>query len=527
MTSRETMEGRNDSNPNISARPRMQSPLPPLGPTGDWTPEQFEEAGRQVLELIRDHLNELEDTRVLPDIGAAELRRLLDGPVPEDPGEFGQILEDTRTRVIPNLTQWNHPRFFAYFPVGSSGPGAVADLLGSALNINGMLWKTAPAAVELEQIVLRWMADMAGYDPEADGTLINGASLATFYALAAAREAAGLGIREQGMTGRDLPRLRVYCSEHAHSSIDKAVIGIGVGLDNLVKIETDGSHRLDPRRLAAAIEEDISKGYKPLAAVGVVGTTSTGAVDPVAELAEVCRRHDVWLHVDAAFGGFYNIVPEVRAKVGALHGADSLVVNPHKVLFTPLEVTAFYCKRKGALAAAFSLIPPYLRTDDGDGVVNPMDFTLQLGRRFNALKVWWVIRAFGLNGLRSRMEHQLRLTDKLRSLMAEHPDFETFDEATNYETPYPLLCFRIFPREWRGRSATDLRPALDRLNEALMNRVNADGRHFISHTVVREGYILRVSIGNVRTDEGHIESLWRALQEASATVSTDLDHFLK
>lgn len=524
--------------------------------TGDWTPEQFEQAGHLVLELIREHLQQLEETPVLPDIGAAELRQLLGGPLPEQATDFTTILTDTKTRVIPHLTKWNHPRFFAYFPVGSSGPGAVADLLGSALNINAMLWKTAPAAVALEEIVLRWMAEMVGYDTEADGTLINGASLATFYALAAAREATGFDIRQHGMTGRDLPRLRVYSSEHAHSSIDKAVIGIGVGLDNLVKIETDSSHRLDPARLDAAIRADIVRGYKPLAVVAVVGTTSTGAVDPIDDIAAVCREHNVWLHVDAAFGGFYNIVPDVREQVGELHGADSLVVNPHKVLFTPLEVTAFYCKRRGALADAFSLIPPYLRTDDGENVTNPMDYTLQLGRRFNSLKVWWVIRAFGRDGLRSRMEHQLRLTEALRDRIAAHPDFETFAEMTGHDTPYPLVCFRAVPRGWRhdahhsgrhggqhgelysdphdelhheagtdGNDATQrlLAQAIDRFNEALLERVNADGRHFISHTVVREGYILRASIGNIRTDEEHVNSLWQALQDGYAELSMNVD----
>lgn len=538
-----------------------------MGKTGDWSPDEFEQAGRRVVELIRDHLDRLEDTPVLPDIGANELHRLLDGPLPEHPADFATIVEDTKQKVMPHLTQWNHPRFFAYFPVGSSGPGAMADFLASALNINGMLWQTAPAAVTLEQIVLRWMAEMVGYDPKADGTLINGASLATFYALAAAREAAGMNIREHGMTGRDLPVLRIYASEHAHSSIDKAVIGIGAGLRNLVKIETDSSHQLSPERLAAAIEKDIARGYKPLAVVAVVGTTSTGAVDPVKEIADVCRKYDVWLHVDAAYGGFYNIVPSIRKQVGELHFADSIVVNPHKVLFTPLEVTAFYCKRKGALANAFSLVPPYLRTEDPDGIVNPMDFTLQLGRRFHSLKVWWVIRTFGLQGLRSRMEHQLALSEQLRRRLAAHPDFELFGgdgfsttgrgpggtpyACTPYPcTPYPLVCFRAFPKSWRKAGTnrndtdgpkrkphdidgpkrkphdTDVNKAVDRLNAALLEQINADGRHFISHTVVREGYILRAAIGNIRTDEEHIESLWQAVQAALEKLSLNIADWL-
>lgn len=525
--------------------------LGPMGLLGDWTPEELEQAGREVLAVVRKYVSELENTPVLPDIGAAELRRLLDDPLPQEPESFYEIVQDTQRRIIPHLTLWNHPRFFAYFPVGSSGPGAMADLLASTLNINGMLWKTAPAAAALEEVVLRWLAEMAGYDVNADGVLVNGASLASFYALAAARESAGLDVRMQGMTGRDLPRLRVYASEHAHSSIDKAVIALGIGLDNLVKIPTGADHRVDPDVLRRLVEADVQRGYKPLAVVAVVGTTSTGAVDPVEDIAVVCREHGMWLHVDAAYGGFYNIVPSVREHVaqlrGTLHAADSVVVNPHKVLFTPLEVTALYSRRKGVLKQTFSLVPEYLRTDDPDEVVNPMDFSLQLGRNFRALKVWWVIRAFGLSGLRARMEHQLELARWLRGQMEQHPDFETLDALTAEEraaaaggagaharvapfSPYPLVCFRAFPREWRDPSAAAddgaVARAVDRFNEALLQQVNSRRDHFISHTVVRQGYILRAAVGNIRTERRHVESLWQAVQESLGGLSRRLDHWV-
>lgn len=533
--------------------------LEPMRPLGDWTPEEMEQAGREVLAAVKKYIAELEETPVLPDIGAAELRRLLDDPLPQEPQSFSDIVADTQRRIIPHLTLWNHPRFFAYFPVGSSGPGAMADLLASTLNINGMLWKTAPAAAALEEVVLRWLAEMIGYDVNADGVLVNGASLASFYALAAAREAAGLDVRMKGMAGRDLPRLRVYASEHAHSSIDKAVIALGIGLENLVKIETDASHRLDPAALRRLVQADVERGYKPLAAVAVVGTTSTGAVDPVEDLAAVCREYGMWLHVDAAYGGFYNIVPSVREQVARLRGelaaADSVVVNPHKVLFTPLEVTALFSRRKGVLKQTFSLVPEYLRTYDPDEVVNPMDFSLQLGRNFRALKVWWVIRAFGLSGLRARMEHQLELAAWLRRQIDAHPDFETLDAMTAARrktsagavgegsappfSPYPLVCFRAFPRAWRERLApgesasgegglepTAVARAVDRLNEALLQRVNSRRDHFISHTVVREGYLLRAAVGNIRTEFRHVESLWRTIQESLAELPQALEDWI-
>ena len=498
------------------------------GPLGDWTPEQIEAAGREVLALIRDHFAGIDETPVTTDISARELQALLAAPLPEEPEDFETILADTKTRVLPHLTHWNHPRFYAYFAITGSAPGFLADTLASALNVNAMLWKTAPAASALEQVVLRWMAEMIGYDPDADGVLVNGASLATFYALAAAREAAGLGIRQHGMTGRDLPVLRVYCSEHAHSSVDKAVIALGFGLDNLVKLPGDEHHRLTPERLAAAVEVDKAKGYRPLAVVAVAGTTSTGALDPIDAIGQVCRKYGLWLHVDAAYGGFYNIVPSVREKAGTFHAADSIVANPHKGLFTPQEVTALYCRRKGALADAFSLVPPYLRTAPDDGAVNYMDFSLQLGRRFRSLTLWWVIRAFGRQGLIARMEHQLRLADGLRARIDAHPDLETVTRSL-----YPLVCLRAFPHEWRAvwetageEERARIKTAADRFNAALLERVNATRTHFISHSVVPEGYILRVSIGNIRTTQRHVDELWQALTAALASLPRDLSHWL-
>lgn len=487
-------------------------PVIPMPDRGDWSPDQFEQAGQAVLRMLRDHFAAIDEVPVASSIGAAELKGLLDGPVPEEPEDFEAVLADTRTKVIPHLTHWNHPNFFAYFATSASGPGILADTVISALNVNAMLWKTSPAASALEQVVLRWLAEMAGYDPGADGVLINGASLGTFYALAAAREATGLGIRERGMAGRDIPVLRVYCTEHAHSSIDKAVIALGIGLDNLVKIPADEHHRVQVDRLEDAIRDDVARGYRPMAVVAVAGTTSTGAVDPLAQVADVCRRYDLWLHVDAAYGGFYNLVPEVRAQVGDFTMADSIVINPHKVLFTPLEVTALYSRRRGRLAQAFSLVPEYLRTEPEEGTVNYMDFSLQLGRSFRALKMWWIIRAFGRRGLASRLAEHIRLARQLGAWIDAHPDFERV-----VPSPYPLVCFRAFPRSLRAATTGDQNERdrrRDALNAQLLERINADGRRFLSHTVTREGYLLRVSIGNIRTEERHVAALWDAVQRA-------------
>jgi aromatic-L-amino-acid decarboxylase len=491
---------------------------------GDWSPAEFEEAGHEVLRLIRDHFDQIEQIPVLSHTPVRELQALFQAPLPEEGAPFSQILTETKQHVIPNLTQWNHPNFFAYFAISGSGAGVLADTLTSALNVNAMLWKTGPAAGALEQVVLRWMADMIGYDPDADGVLVNGASLATFYALAAAREALGFNIREDGMIGRDIPVLRVYCTEHAHNSIDKAVIALGIGLKNLVKIPSDAQHRMRPDRLAEAIQADIIAGYMPCAVVAVAGTTSTGACDPLTAIGAICEGYGLWLHVDAAYGGFYHMVDEVRAQVEPLAVGDSVVANPHKGLFTPLEVTVLYCKRKGTLATAFSLVPEFLRTDMQDGSVNFMDFSLQLGRSFRALKLWWVIRTFGSRGLASRMGEHLRIARTFESAVIEHEDFERISVS-----PYPLVCLRAFPHDLQAEyaAATPARQQaigtyLDRLNADVLARVNADGEQFISHTVVSEGYILRVAIGNIRTEEHHVAALWAKIQQGAREADDEL-----
>lgn len=487
---------------------------------GDWSPAEFEAAGQEVLGLIREYFAKIEEMPVLSGIGALELRRMFEAPLPEESTSFDRILAETREQVIPNLTHWNHPNFFAYFAITGSGPGILADTLISALNVQAMLWKTGPAASALEAVVLRWMAEMIGYPADADSVLINGASLATFYALAAAREEAGLGIREEGMAGRDLPVLRVYCTEHAHSSIDKAVIALGIGLKNLVKIPGDQYHRMRPDLLEEAVVADLARGFRPIAVVAVAGTTSTGATDPLAAVGEVCRRHGLWLHLDGAYGGLYNLVPEIRAQVDDFGVADSVVVNPHKVLFTPLEVTALYCRRRGKLAATFSLIPEYLRTEPDDGSINYMDYSLQLGRQFRALKLWWVIRSFGRKGLAGRMREHLALAEGLAERIAAHPNLERVSAS-----PYPLVCFRVVPRALLAETVTagekrrqEIREECDRLTAALMGRINADGRQFVSHTVVREGFIIRVAVGNIRTTSEHVGALWERIRNGVAEI---------
>jgi aromatic-L-amino-acid decarboxylase len=489
---------------------------------GDWEPRDFEAHGREVLGLIRNHFEHIRDMPVGGSPTPEELFGLLDSDLPENAEPFPAVLDDTREKVIPNLTQWNHPSFHAYFSISSSFPGILAETLASALNVNAMLYRSGPAASVLESVVLRWMAEMIGYPASADGVLVNGASLGTFYALAAARASVpGLNVREKGLAGCDAPRLRIYTSDQAHSSVDKAAIALGVGLENVVRVPSDESYRLRPELLEAEVESDLGKGFRPMAVVATVGTTSVGAVDPLGEIAQICCARDLWLHVDAAWGGFWNLVPDVRERVEDLGLGDSMVVNPHKCLYAPLEVTCLYCRRRDALLNTFRLVPEYLKTSPEDGSVDYMNYSLQLGRSFRALKLWWIIRSFGRAGLERRLAESIRLARWLEEQISAHPDFEC-----PAGSPFALVCLRYFPRDLRAEweRATPERKAeigrrVDALNAELLGELNGSGIAFASHAVIREGYVIRIAIGNIRTMEDDMRRLWDALQRLGPAMA--------
>lgn len=489
---------------------------------GDWDPRDFEAHGREVLGLIRDYFEHIRDVPVDRSPTPEELFALLDSELPEKAEPFPAILDDTREKVVPNVTHWNHPAFHAYFSISSSFPGILAETLASALNVNAMLYRSGPAASVLESIVLRWMAEMVGYPASADGVLVNGASLGTFYALAAARDSVpGLDVREKGLAGRDVPRLRIYTSDQAHSSVDKAAIALGVGLENVVRVPSDEAYRLRPELLKEAIKSDLKGGFGPMAVVATVGTTSVGAADPLEEIAKICRARDLWLHVDAAWGGFWNLAAEVREHAEDLSLGDSMVVNPHKCLYAPLEVTCLYCRRCDALPNTFRLVPDYLKTSPEDGGVDYMNYSLQLGRSFRALKLWWIIRSFGRAGLERRLAESIRLARWLEDAVSAHPDFEC-----PASSPFALVCLRYFPRDLRAEweRATPERKAgigrwVDEINAELLEELNGSGIAFASHAMIREGYVIRVAIGNIRTTEADMKRLWDALRRLGPTVA--------
>jgi aromatic-L-amino-acid decarboxylase len=475
--------------------------------SGDLAPSELNARGREVLDWIGSYLEHPERFPVLSKSKPGEIKASLPASPPADGEPMRDILADFETKILPGITHWNHPAFFGYFATSSSVPGILAEMLVAAIDVKAMLWKTSPAATELEEVATDWLRQMLGLSSEWFGITTDTASISSMLALAAAREARPeLAIRERGMAGRtDLPRLRVYSSGHAHSSVDKAALALGLGLENVVKIPDDETFRMKPDALAAAIADDRAKGYLPLACVATVGTTSMTSIDPVPAIAEICKREQVWLHVDGAYGGMLAIVPEYRHVLNGIEGADSLVVNPHKWLFTPFDCSAFYIKQPEILKRAFSLVPEYLVTREQDEVVNYMDYGVQLGRRFRALKLWMIIRAFGVDGLANRLRAHCELAQRFAGWVERSEDWQLM--AT---VPFSLVCFRYAPR---GLSETEL----DQRNEAIMHAVNAGGDVFLSHTRLHGRFTLRLAIGNIRTEERHVALAWQRLNEAVPT----------
>ncbi len=475
----------------------------------DMPPAEFRKHGHAVIDWIADYLEKPDRWPVLPEVRPGDLRRSLPQSPPAKGERMEAILEDFKRLIVPATTHWNHPAFMAYFANSATGAGVLGEALTAALNVNAMLWRTGPAATELELLTLDWLRQMLGLPAAFFGVIADTASSNTLYALAAAREMhPKLRIREQGMAARtDLPPIYIYCSEEAHSSVDKAVMTLGFGLNALKKISTDDQFRIDAGELAAVVERDRRAGALPLAVVATVGTTSTTAVDPVRSIAQICARHKIWLHVDASYGGVAAILPELRHTLDGCELADSLVVNPHKWLFTPMDCSALYTRRPDLLRRAFQHVPEYLAVSDGEGVVNLMDYGIALGRRFRALKLWFVIRQFGVEGLKSLVREHIRISRRLAEWIDEDPEMERLADVT-----FSTVVFRHRPPGIAGKR-------LDAHNARVLKKVNAGREVYLSHTRVRGNYALRIAIGNIHTTEGHVRRAFDLVREAASTHS--------
>ena len=464
--------------------------------------DDFERVGA----WIAEYFEHPEAYRVVPDVRPGDVVAQLPERAPENGEPFEAILSDFAGIIVPATTHWNHPRFFAYFATSAAPAAIAAEALAATLDVKAMLWRTSPAATELEEVTMRWLGQLLALPPQFTGIIYDTASIAGFTALAAAREALGLCIREEGMAGRALPPLRVYITGETHSHVEKAAIALGVGQRNVVRVACDESFRMRPDALRAAIESDLENGMKPMAVVATVGTTSTTSIDPVREIAAVTREYGIWLHVDAAYAGIAAIVPELRVLLDGVELADSLVVNPHKWMFVPMDCSALFVKDESILRRAFSIVPEFVLTTSESGVVNYMEYGLQLGRRFRALKLWFVLRHLGAEGIREKLRSHIAFAQEFAAWVRREPEWEIL-------APHPLsaVCFRYAPRD-RNESQ------LESLNESIVAAVNATGEVFISHTKIDGRYAIRLAIGNLRTQRSDVECAWQILKREAAST---------
>ncbi len=484
------------------------SELKRLNPTqhalGDMAPADFRDAAHHVADLAADYLERLESYDVLPKIAPGATRAKLPAHPPALPEPIETILGDYRSIIEPYITHWQHPMFMAYFPSVASGPGVLGEWLASTLNSNVMLWRNAPSSTELEEIVVSWLRQMLGLPEAFDGMFTDTASISSLLSLVAARHAVpGLAARDEGLAGRpEVSRLAMYASGEAHSSIEKAAIVAGIGRACFRRIAVDGEYRMKPEALAAAIAADRAAGIVPVCVVATLGTTASTSVDPCDAIAAICRSEKIWLHVDAAYAGPAAIVPELRPLLSGWEHADSIVVNPHKWMFTPFDASLLLFRSPETFKDAFSLIPEYLRTPDASGVHNFNEYGIQLGRRFRALKMWTQIRWFGVDGMTARLREHVRLAKLFASWVADDPDWELLAPV-----PFATVCFRY-------RKGDDL----DAANERILERVNATGRVFLSHAKLGGKFTIRVAIGNPRQTEEHVAKCWRVLNDAAGQV---------
>jgi len=466
------------------------------------TPE-LRAALHKVADLVADYLEQVDQYPVLAPTAPGEVLAALPDEPPAEPESLDRILADYKGLIEPNLTHWNHPGFMAYFGITGSGPGVLGEMLAAAVNVNAMLWRTSPAATELEECVCDWLRQMVGLPASFRGHINDTASIATFLMLGVAREQTGLEIRQRGLAGRSLPALTVYASDQAHSSVDKAVLALGLGLDNLRRVESDTDFRLSVEALEVAIRADRQAGRVPIAVVATAGTTVTTSVDPLEAIADLCERENLWLHVDAAYAGNAAICPEMRSMFAGWERADSVVINPHKWLFTPFDCSVLLTRRPELIRQAYSVVPHYLETPE-ENVTNLMDYGIQLGRRFRSLKLWMVIRAYGVDGLQQRIRQHCRLASELAGWIDDDQRFELV-----LSPPFSTVCFRL---EGGGDEAQD------RLNEELVKRVNDSGSIFLSHTRLQGRLTPRLTLGNIKTGRTEVERAWALLSDAAAAL---------
>jgi len=464
-------------------------------PSPDWNNyvEDFRRAAHEAVDWAADYLEHTRKYPVLAQIKPGELEDALPAAGPDKGESFDLILRDFDNKVMPAVTHWNHPRYLAYFACTGSTPAVIGDMLTAVLNTVGLHWDTSPALVELEQVTLGWLGDWMGVPHDWFGIIYDTASVSSFHAICAAREMADPEARVNGSSGN----LVMYTSEESHSSIEKGGIAAGIGQSNVRKIGVDSEFRLRADLLNAAIEQDLTAGKKPFCAVATVGTTSSTSIDPVAQIASVCERHGLWLHVDAAYAGPAAILPERRYIFDGLERAHSLVVNAHKWLLTPTDLSAFYTRRPDILRRAFSLVPEYLRSSEDPRAIHLMDYGVPLGHRFRALKLWYVLRYFGRERIQQILRSHIEWAQRIAEEINADPRFEVVAPV-----PFSVVCFR-----YKGN---------DEENQRILEKVNASGKFFISHTALKGRYVLRIAIGNLGTTWEDVQAAWEMVKSCAS-----------
>src|SRR5207248_5238363 len=434
-----------------------------------------------------------------------------------------KIFADVERVIVPGVAHWAHPQFMSYFGCTTTSPGILAEMITSALNVNAMTWRTSPAATELETLVLDWLRQWLALPNEFAGVVYDTASISTMHALATAREQAAPNTRKFGLSGRNLPAFRIYASNQAHSSVEKGAIAIGIGEDNVQRVPVDAEFRLDVSALREMIASDLRKNFRPLAIVATVGTTSTASVDPIREIAQICREHKIWLHIDGAYGAGLALLPECKWVAAGWNEADSIVVNPHKMLFVPFAFSSLYMRDIGRLRRLFALVPEYLHLRDPVGAeINYMDYGVQLGRRFRALKAWVVWRAFGREGIAARIRDHVRLAKLFAEWVASDHRFELAAPVS-----MGIVCFRfIGPVAGVADAGMPRSPIaatenmIDQLNTKMVERINASGQGYITQTKLRGRTVMRIGLGNILTTEQHLRSVWQLIQRTADEIAS-------
>ncbi len=470
--------------------------------------EEFRRYAHQFVDWMADYMNEVEQYPVKSKVEPKEIYNQIREQIPNEGESIDEIFEDFKTIIMPGVTHWQSPNFFAYFQANTSSPSILAEMLMATLGIQGMKWDTSPASTELEERVMEWLRDGIGLPNDWTGVIQDTASTATLASIITAREQKSTyQINTKGFEG--YTNFRVYCSTETHSSIEKGVKIAGIGKENLVKIPTDDTLAMNPKVLLEQVQQDITNGYIPLCVVAAIGTTGTMAMDPLQDIAQITQQHNIWLHVDAAYAGSALLLPEYQHLIKGVEHADSFVFNPHKWLFTNFDCSAYFVKDKNALVNTFAILPEYLKTKTDGLVANHCDWGIPLGRRFRSLKLWFVLRNFGLKGLQEKLRHHIELTKWLEDEIIHSTDFQlSAPRSMN------LVCFYLKPSNIEGITMEQQ----NLLNEKLLNQLNGTGQIYLTHTKVHGYYTLRMSIGQNNVEHQHIVKAWELIKQTAQEI---------